>query len=222
MSGPESVGDGLWRTGSRSSCLRRADKRSTPGVIRGSRPDADGEEISSFQGDHDSWSVDECNFRRLDCTHSVRDPIATTGHVYYRGKGLTSSDRGHRSGARALFDPELFPHRFLPSAQVSSICFSGCIPIGCHSESVWRCHFSSPSGTTDASGRNDSRTETARLALRTVEFSASKLSSSSVAREVHARKGRCFNRLKGCRCRVISRSSQSSWQLERQTHVMHR
>lgn len=34
-------------------------------------PDADGEETTGFQGNYDSWSVDEYNFPWLDCTDGV-------------------------------------------------------------------------------------------------------------------------------------------------------
>lgn len=44
-------------------------------------PDADGEEATGFQGNYDSWSVDEYNFPWLDCTDGVSNrfiEISTT------------------------------------------------------------------------------------------------------------------------------------------------
>ena len=55
LSGPESVGGGLSRLGSKSLCLWHADKKST-GVVHGSQPDADGEGTAGFQGKYDSWA----------------------------------------------------------------------------------------------------------------------------------------------------------------------
>jgi len=40
-------------------------------------PDADGEETNGFQGNYDSWSVDEYNFPWLDCTDGVYDRLTT-------------------------------------------------------------------------------------------------------------------------------------------------
>lgn len=39
-------------------------------------PDAEGEETTGFQGNYDSWSVDEFNFPWLDCTDGVYGPVA--------------------------------------------------------------------------------------------------------------------------------------------------
>jgi len=36
-------------------------------------PDVDGEETTGFQGNYDSWSVDEYNFPWLDCTDGGDD-----------------------------------------------------------------------------------------------------------------------------------------------------
>lgn len=41
-------------------------------------PDAEGEETTGFQGNYDSWSVDEFNFPWLDCTDGVYGPVAAT------------------------------------------------------------------------------------------------------------------------------------------------
>lgn len=41
-------------------------------------PDADGEDAPGFQGNYDSWSVDEYNFPWFDCTDGVYDQFAAT------------------------------------------------------------------------------------------------------------------------------------------------